>query len=1125
MVTKLTGRKSGKGAGAGGFKEDPNTLTTDTHVRAVFLVSEGPVEGLSTGDAKSIYFNDIPLIDTENNYTHQNVAWTFRNGLPDQEHIPGFEGASSINSVNAQVTFSTPVTVAIAGNYDAALVSVSIPALTFTDTTNGVLKGTDLSYAIDVKTATGSYVTVHSVDLIQQKTTSEWRGTYRVDLPEGGSPWSIRVRRLTADSASLDLQNSLYFATYATVQEGKFNYRNSSVLALDLPAKEFNSQVPTVKAKIKGMKVWVPTNYDPVARTYATSGPGTSSGIWDGTFKAAYTNNPAWIFNDLLINDRYALGQDFNPSNDPDSAFVDKWALYTISQFCDELISDGYGGTEPRYTINIQITNRQEAYELLQEIMSTMNGMMYFSAEQITPVIDKPDTLDDIFTQADVAEGLFEYSGTALKTRHSAVVSYYNDKNNLFKRSAVIHEDPELIEQIGYRSVEINNFGCTSRAQALRTAKWLLETEKNQTQTVTFKTGHRGGFVTPGAIIKIFDDYKAGVRLGGRILSYSGTSPNITFTLDKSLTLSTADSFIYINDEGVPVSKSIPVNSITDTFTLTNADGAPVAGGAYAIVKPDLDGQLYRVIAVTEDDKDQYTILALQHDESKFAIIEADPVFGELPTSVITNKKLPTVTDIDIAQWWETVSGTEPFPHITVSWVRPNDPRVIGFEVQLKTITQDYTEVYDGSLTSWDSDRLPSSSLNEYSVRIRCYDNLGRYSDWAYDTDFNVDGKNVAPPVPTNFQVDGIINGYIASWDNPNIPDFKYVEVKEGLTNVLLDATTVSTASNDFYVRQGLLPYNTRYVWIRTVSHAATNNTSAWLGPLEAEAKGVNIADFDDEVTGIPIVDVLPNPVGYSGPPIVFLTTDQKLWTYNSALSAWELTIGEIPPDYNPGIDGYATEPDPAGFEEGDVYYNTTDNKLYIVDGGVWVSISADSDIASGATLPVSGVEGDLFYNTTDGKLYRYHDTGWTAAVEATDIDGQITTTQIEDNAITTAKITADAITAGKISAGAITTAKLAAGAITANELAANAVTAGKIAANAISATEIQSGAITTAKINAGAVTSNELAANSVIAGKIAAGAVTANAIGAGTITVAINLGSSGKIVLDGVNNRLIISD
>lgn len=1122
MIVK--GNKKGGGGGSTPT-EDPNTLTTDTVGKGIYLFSEGPVEGLSTGDAKSIYFNDVPLVDPGGTNNYNGVTWTFRNGLPDQDWIPGHSQATTISPVGLKVVASTPVVQTITGAYDAVNVTISVPALTFLDTSSGALKGTNLSFAVEVKTNTGSWVTVHDVALYNQKTTVEWQKTYRCDLPAGGSPWQVRVRRITPDSTVTNLQNDLYFANYATVVDGKFNYRNSCVLGLQFNAKLFQNTVPSVKAKIKGIKCWVPTNYDPIAKTYATTGAGTSGGIWDGTFKAAWTSNPIWIYYDLLINNRYGLGQDFNPDDNAMSAFVDKWSLYPIAQFCDFKVSDGYGGLEARYSINVQIADKQEAYDLLQSIMSTINGMLYFSAEQVVAVADMPTSISDVYTQADVVDGVFEYSGTAMKTRHSAVIAYFNDLVNLYKRDAVVYEDYDQIGKFGYNPVEINITGCTSRAQALRTAKWILHTEKGQTQTVTFKTGHRGGFLSPGELIKVFDDFRAGERMGGRVLLSNKLGSNITIHLDAPVTVPSGSTIMFLSPDGAVITAPI-VTAYTNATTIAATSSIqPIVGGVYGIVTPDLDGKIFRVLAVQEEETEVYTVIALEHDDTKYAVIDAEQLFGNPNTSVWGNGALTPVTEAAYEEWYEEVSGSEVYPRVTISWKRPNDKRIATFELEIKTPTEDYYRVQDSDKLFWDSPRLQTDFDSGYSARIRSKDAIGRVSTWYYLEDFDVIGRDTAPPPVTNTLATSIINGFLISWDNPDISDFKHVQVWMGITNDIDDAVLMAQVQNDFWVYQGLNPYNVRYVWLRVVSHAKVNQFSSFVGPIEAEAKGVNIADFDDEVAGIPIYDILPDPVGYTGPPIVFLTSDQKLYTY--VAGAWTLTVADIPDDFNPGIPGFDEEPDPLDYEEGNVYYNTTDGKLYRLTDGVWVDIQADGDavIPKGATLPDPATQGDLFFLTTDNKLYRYNGTAWTAAVPANDITGTIVTTQIADDAITTAKIFASAITTDKINAGAITTAKINAGAVTATELAANSVTAGKIAASAVETDKIAANAITTAKINAGAVTANELAANSVTAGKIAAGAVTANAIGAGTITVAINLGSSGKIFLDGVNNRILISD
>lgn len=843
--------------------EDPNTLTANSVAKSVYLFSEGPVEGLSTGDGKSIYFNDIPLIDSLGVTNFHGVAWTFREGLPDQDIIPGMGSPVSTSSVGTKVTVASPVSVSVTGDYDAVNVTISIPTLTTVDS-KGQLKGTDLSYSIEVKTAVGSFVTVVTENLVKQKTTSEWQKTYRIELPSGGSPWTVRLNRITADSASVDTQNDLYFASYGTIVNGKFNYRNSAILGIQFNAKEFQNEIPVVKAKIKGVKVWVPTNYDPVTRVYATSGTGTSGGIWDGTFKAAWTDNPIWIYNDLIINNRYGLGQDFNPSDIAETAFVDKWALYTISEFCDELIDNGYGGTEPRYTLNIQITDKQEAYELLQQIISVVNGMIYFSGEQIVAISDIPAGLDDIYSQADVVEGIFEYSGTSLRTRHSAVVAYWNDPLNLYKRSSVVWEDSTLIDKLGYKVAEINLFGCTSRGQALRASKWLLETEKTQTQTVTFKTGQRGGFLTPGNIIKVFDDYKAGERRGGRILSYEVITGGYALELDALADGHTGDSFLYMTEDGEVATYVLAYDQLT-TGTMVVPDTNPppvVLGGSYALISPDLDGQLYRVLSVQETEPEMYTVIALQHDEDKYAIIDATPFFPDLPTSVYTTAALKPPISVSVTPWYEDILGAETYPHVTISWEAPDDNRITGYQAQLKSPVADYTTVFTGSAVSWDSARLGVDTAAGYSARVRSTDALGRFSVWTYNTGFDVPGKETAPEPPSNIAVVGVPNGYRLSWTNPINPDHNHVEVWHSATDDINTKTLIAEVRGTTYTYQGLFPGDIRYIWLRSVRHSLTLQYSVYTTSYKATATSITPDDTDSALSKRGVQIAVTSPIG-----------------------------------------------------------------------------------------------------------------------------------------------------------------------------------------------------------------------------------------------------------------------
>jgi predicted phage tail protein len=836
--------------GKGGGSESTDTLLANFVARGIYVFSEGPVSGLNTTDSKSIYLNDVPLIDSGGGQNFKGVSWTFRTGLPDQDNIPGFDSISTPASVGTKVTFTSPVVVSVPSGYDAVKVIISIPALLKSDD-SGNLKGTDLSYEIDVAANGGSYVTAVTENLHNQKCTTEFRKTYRVELPAGGAPWSVRLKRLTADSTDVKLENDLYFFGYDQLVDGKFSYRNTAVLGIEFDAQQFGQTVPTVKAKIDGIKVWVPKNYDPVTRIYATVGAGTTGGIWDGTFKLAFTNNPVWIYYDLVINNRYGLGQDLNPDDDPETAYVDKSALYVLAQYCDALVDNGAGGTEPRYTINTQIVTKQDAYQLLTQIATVFNGMVYFSQENLIVVADVPDTETEIFSQADVVDGVFEYTGSSLKTRHSVAIVYYNDPNNLYKQDSVVWEDSALIQELGYRVAEIQAFGCTSRAQAIRTAKWLVRTEGHQKQSVTFTSSQKGGHILPGDIVKIFDDHKSGRRAAGRVLAVTSTS-STTFTLDQDVTVSTSDKLVWKDISGGYHSVNFSATATASpTVVVAGTPAKPAVGASYGIVYADLDGALYRVVNKKEDKDGNYVISAVQHDVNKYAYIDDGVELDDLPTSVIDTHYIPEPTNLTLTAFYQEVSGAEAIPKINVSWTAPDDQRAQLFELQFKGPLHDYETVYKGTGTSWDSGPLTVDTAADYRVRIRTVGPFGSFSFWVYSVAFSLPGKDIAPDPPTNFTLTSQINAIVLNWDNDDAADFAYTEVWENSVNNSATASLIAKISDDFYI-DDLTIYTTRYYWLKTVTHAATNNTSAFTSVLSGAARLITADDFDTAAPATP---------------------------------------------------------------------------------------------------------------------------------------------------------------------------------------------------------------------------------------------------------------------------------
>lgn len=1152
------------GAGGGGGDIEPDTLFTNSIGKGIYIFSEGPVGGLATGDAKSIYLNDVPLLDSTGSPSAKGVSWTWRSGLPDQQYIDGFPAAVTYQNVGVNVKQGSPYTVTIANgsdNYDAAYVVVSIPQLAF-NTKKGNIRKTRVAFQIDVRANGGSWVTQHNIDFVG-KSSSEWEGTYRVELPAGGSPWNIRLVRNIEDSDDgprpngETYLNETHFARYATITDGKFTYRNSAALGIQFDAKQYGSNIPSVKVLMDGIMCYVPKNYNPNTRTYATTGPGTSGGLWDGTFKAAVTDNPIWIYHDLLVNNRYGLGQDFNPNNEPETAFVDKWSLYSLAQYCDEPVSNGRGGTEPRFTINCQITNKQEAYDLLQNIMSTVNGMLYFSAEQVVAVADRPQSVVDAFTQADVEGGLFEYAGTALKTRHSVCIVNFRDPDNLYKTSNVIYEDPEYIQEVGYRVTEVNAFGCTSRAQATRLAKWTLRTERTQTQTVTFQTGHRGGLLRPGQIIKIFDDYKTGQRTGGRILDVSVVGNEREFLLDAPLSVTTADRLVYLSAEGQLQEVPFP-RAYTNTATVRIPDTypAPINGGMYGVVFASLDGQQFRVLVVEQGDDDKYIVSALQHDPGKFAYVDSNVKIEQPPTSVLSSNALSPIREGNIAISFDELSGTQSLPKAVISWKPPTyasnypvaskrnqiDDRVSSYELQLATPSDDYMTVYTGDQVTWTSGILELSELTAYSARVRSRDSLGRVSPWYEYESFAIKPNGEQLPPVTNLTANSILNGIALSWDNPDEPSFKHTEIRVAILPVppegqepeiptdeveLRDLYNVSPVAarvvDDFYILQNVETPNPRLFFFRTISHNPDLpiDDPNYQPPQFVYITGVrgvlNPADVPTPSGTIRFVDELPDLTDYDGPSVVYLKPEGVL--YHIVNGQWVQLIADN------GVTPVVTLPPTA--EEGQIVVK--DGKLYVWRNGQWEAIVPDlSELDGGievvSTLPATAEDGKVVFLSTDGKLYRRYNGQWITAISAEDITGQLTSNQIAgivaskiSGILATANIPsldASKINSGtlgynhvpvlgndKLAADSVKANNIEAGAVVAGKLGANAVIAGTIAAGVIGTNELAANAVTAAKILAGAIDADKLAANAVTAGKIAAGAVTAGTIAAGAVT------------------------
>ncbi|CAO3459803.1 hypothetical protein [Azospirillum argentinense] len=834
-----SGGGGGKGGGGSGrvAQEDPNTLQSKTTARVVDLLGEGEIVGLVDG-ARSIYFDGTPLLASDGTFNFKGVAWTFRHGLPDQPHVEGFAAAESETAVTTEVKADAPVVRTISdANADAARVTVRVPVLTEQNTSNGDLKGARVQIAIDVRPAGGGWTEVVN-DVIEGKTTSAYERAYWVGLPSGGQPWDLRVRRLTPDSAQTALQNQTWWQSFTAIVEGKFSYPDTAYIALTVDAQQFGNTIPARAYEVKGLKIRVPTVYDPETRAYA------NGGVWDGTFKTAWTDNPAWVLYDLLTNERYGLGEFI------DLTQADKWRLYQIARYCDQPVPDGLGGSEPRYTFNGVIQTREDAYKVIQSIASAFRGLTFWSSGQVFARADMPEDPVKIVAPANVVGGRFTYAGTSLKARHTVAKVAWNDPDDGYKATIEPVEHPEGLRRYGERSVDVTAFGCTKRSLARRLGLWLLDTEQSETETVTYEVSFDHADVVPGDIVEIHDPAYVGGdaladgdgRYGGRLKTAAGAG----VTLDAPVELRPG--------QGYTLSVVLPDGRIEDRAVVTGAgrhtaltlaapfSQAPAPGTMWGVTGSDIAPRPFRVRTIREKSANVYEITALFHDATKYARIEQG-VHLEPPPFQIGGTGVPQPRDLRAVESVYWVNGL-PHSRISVSWTPPPSPQVVGFEARIFTP--------GGQWQTWAVTRqngfdIEPAAEGRYLIRVVSVTNDGRRSLPA-EIAIIANGKGTPPGKPTSLTALGGIRQVALSWINPPDSDLKVIEVFENKTDDLATARKVGEAAGTTYIRTGLDGYEERYYWVRAVDLGGNegdfnSNLGTW-----AQTQVIDVNDIGEEL-------------------------------------------------------------------------------------------------------------------------------------------------------------------------------------------------------------------------------------------------------------------------------------
>lgn len=659
--------------------------------------------------------------------------------------------------------------------------------------------------------------------IISGSTQSKYLRSWELDLP-GNGPWNIRVTRLTADNTSQYVQNDTYFESMTEIIDAKLRYPNSAYIAVELDAQRFDN-IPSRGYDVKLLKVQVPTNYDPVTKVY--------SGIWDGTFKIEWTDNPAWCFYDLCTNSRYGLGEYLNIGQ------IDKWALYTIAQYCDELIGDGFGSVEPRFTCNIYIQSREEAFRVIQDMASIFRAMTYWDSGALTLAQDSPSDPVHLFTNSNVEGGSFTYSGSAAKARHTVVIVTWNDPNDLYRQKVEYVEDEEAIARFGIIETEVVAMGCTSRGQANRVGRWLLYAERYEADTVTFVTGLEGIVARPGAIIKVADTNRAGTRLGGRV----GSATVNTIIVDSPLSLpaGTYDLMVMLPDG---TAESRPVSSVVgDTIAVFPAfTSAPQSQAQWLITGAAIEAQTFRIISVQEQEDLKIQITALKHDSNKYAYVEDNLALQPRVTTLINGVPTTPANVIITEALYATKSDV--LNRVTLSW-------------DLVESASRYSVVY--SVDDNNNITLPDTTINSidlldaptgtYVVKVYAIGPLGSVNEVPGEATAIVVGKTAPPSDVTNFVnvLDPFI-GLTLYWDKVADVDIAFYEVRVG-TSFDSGASLGQVKANNLPI--GLLPVGTQTYWVKaldTTGNYSLNAATQVVTIVSAEAPTVSSVFAGDSI-------------------------------------------------------------------------------------------------------------------------------------------------------------------------------------------------------------------------------------------------------------------------------------
>ncbi|KTI64261.1 host specificity protein [Enterobacter hormaechei subsp. steigerwaltii] len=822
MANKITGRKGGS-SNSRTPTEQPDDLQSVAKAKILVALGEGEFAGQLTG--KDIYLDGTALENADGSQNFSGVTWEFRAGTQAQKYIQGIPGTENEISVGTEVTSATAWTRTFTNTQLSAVrLRLKWPSL-FKQEDDGDLVGYSVNYAIDLQTDGGTWQTVLNTS-VTGKTTSGYERSHRIDLPQAGSTWTIRLRKITADANSAKIGDTMTLQSFTEVIDAKLRYPNTALLYIEFDSSQFNGSIPQISCEPRGRVIRVPDTYDPETRSY--------SGTWTGAFKWAWTDNPAWIFYDLVVSDRFGLGHRLTAAN------IDKWTLYQVAQYCDQMVPDGKGGdgTEPRYTCNVYIQDRNDAYTVLRDFAAIFRGMTYWGGDQIVALADMPRDVDYSYTRANVVGGRFTYSSSTTKTRYTTALVSWSDPGNAYADAMEPVFEQALVARYGFNQLEMTAIGCTRQSEANRKGRWGILTN-NKDRVVSFDVGLDGNIPQPGYIIAVSDELLSGKVMGGRISAVNGR----VIKLDRVADAAVGDRLILNLPSGASQSRTIQaVNGELVTVTTAYSE-TPQAEAVWVVESNELYAQQYRVVSVADNDDGTFTITGAWHDPDKYARIDTGAIIDQRPVSVIPPGNQSPPANIVISSF-SVVQQNISVETMRVSWDQAQN--AIAYEAQWRRNDGNWVNVPRSSTTSFD---VPGIYAGRYLVRVRAINAAEISSGWGYSEEKTLTGKVGNPPKPVGFIAsDNVVFGIELSWGFPaNTDDTLKTEIQYSLTGTEDDAMLLADVPypQRKYQQMGLKAG--QIFWYRAQLVDRSGNESGYTEWVRGQAS-IDVSDITDAI-------------------------------------------------------------------------------------------------------------------------------------------------------------------------------------------------------------------------------------------------------------------------------------